>query len=190
MKISIVCKNDLDSLTDMSRPELLLPVSRPEHSAQTLLAQVRESKSFLLCHCVNPPAKMFVRYAYSSFHIVNHAIDGIHSTSCPLHTDVKGSIDHRGHQSDGQEKESFRLHEKLTPAPETTPSISTEVPQSISKAPCVHESKLSQLFNLLCKSTLANWHFPNKSNSPNQPLFSPKNQNKKINNFYLFFEYT
>ncbi|MGF1827240.1 hypothetical protein [Vibrio splendidus] len=193
MKISIVCKNDLAHLAEMSHPEQLKPHVRQEKAAQVILAQVRESKSFLLCHCVNPPAKMFVRYAYSSFHIVNHAVEGIHSQCCPMHTDVKGSIDHTDRDSSKEERVSFRLHEKLSMGPKTSSTADTRLPNEGSKTTSVRESKLNQLFNLLCKTTLANWHFPNKANSPNQALMKFRIAAEKVTfgkttlNNYIFF---
>lgn len=192
MKVSIVCKNDLAHVSEMSKPEELKPVARQEKTAQSILAQVRESKSFLLCHCVDPPAKMFVRYAYSSFHIVNHAVEGIHADNCPMRTDVKGSIEHSPKPSIDQEKLSFRFHEKLSDKQQGLPLGKKQTLES-NNANSVRESKLSQLFNLLCKSTLSNWHFTNKLNSPNQALMKFRLAAESISfgkttlNHYLFF---
>lgn len=182
MRITVISRIDGDEGAEIDKPGLLLPKERTTSPAQALLAQIRESRSDLLCHCCQPPARMFIRFSHSNFHIVNNPILGKHNEECPLYTHIKGCIE-RGASGNviAEPTESFSLHGNL----KTTDTKSTAKPpippsRDSSQQKSVHEPKISQLLRYLAKETFANWYFQNKTISTQQTLMKFKQQSKEV----------
>ncbi|MDA0146296.1 hypothetical protein OCT63_18900 [Vibrio sp. RW] len=55
MKISVICRSEVQDGSLLEQPQILLPDERTKPAAQALFAQVRESNSDFLCHCCPPP---------------------------------------------------------------------------------------------------------------------------------------
>jgi len=179
MKVTLVSRDDIQAETPLDKPELLIGKERTKPLGQTLLAQIRESNSDLLCHCCQPPARMFLRYSHKHYGIVNHPIFGKHNESCPLFTKIKGSIE----RNDPSLKDTptFHLHSKINDnGNQAVPRQANENFQSKLDTPSVKEPKIKQLMRYLITQSLFNWYYPNKSISQIRALMELKNRTKEV----------
>ncbi|WP_194663912.1 hypothetical protein [Vibrio anguillarum] len=171
MHITIVEKDSNSSVVRiLPNPNDLLPESRRDIPAQSLLAQIRESRQELRCHCCTPPARMFVRYSHDTFTLVNHASEGQHEDHCPLVTEVHGYGDRNQNGSGGGHEDAsldnFYIHRNVTEGDQPRTSHS----HSASTNPVKRESKLDKLYRFICEKTLSNWYFKKKFHSKNYML--------------------
>lgn len=170
MRISVVDKNsDLTSepLRFLPEPSLLIHEKRKAIETQALLSQIREGNQELRCHCTEPAARMFVRYAHETYTIVNHAEQGAHHPDCPLVTEIHGYGERAtptiGAEKDQSDLSNFYLHREIKDAEGTHSPKHTRQAPSLKK-----EHKLDKLFRFMCSKTLSNWHYANKQKQQTQ----------------------
>lgn len=111
----IISKHDDGSKVErlLKDPWWLKSNKRNEPRAQKELQRIYEANHHILCSCND--ARMFVRFANSRYHIVNHPVLGRHSTKCPFYTDISGEISPHEFGGEGEYKEimTFCLHNSL-----------------------------------------------------------------------------
>ncbi|MCS0000719.1 hypothetical protein NB620_10625 [Vibrio alginolyticus] len=164
------------------QPSLLLKNRIKSPEAQSKLKILRLSDSVLNCHCVSPPATMYLRKRGDYIFMVNHYEHGHHLQNCPLYSDIKGCREAVNRDISPESEESdfntFIYHRALP----STGTDSTNPKSTSTRTPSVRhgESKLERLYYHLLTDTLSNWHFSGKSMSAEQHLFKLKSSANKI----------
>ncbi|MEI8659235.1 DUF1173 family protein [Vibrio sp. Hal054] len=166
MRISVVDKNQQSSSDAphryLNNPSILSLVSRREPEAQALLAQVRESRQELRCHCTDTPARMFIRYTHEFFTLVNHPEEGQHAPDCPLVTEIHGYGEREqgkvGAERDESNLDNFYMHREVRSGQAESP----RAPSGNAKPSTAKEHKLDKLYRFMCDKTLGNWYYKNK----------------------------
>ncbi len=168
MQIYIVDKKSPHDLSNpLPDPSILLECNRRSPSAQSLLAQVRESKQELRCGCVAAsPARMFIRFTHDFYTLVNHAEQGKHSDSCPLFSKIHGYSERTqeappAHDDEG-EVERFVLHNNVN-TQSAKPTQANEADKARAKR--VRESKVDRLVRFLTEKSFSNFHYKGKKSS-------------------------
>lgn len=158
--------NEIRPLTEKER-FCMEPERRGTKVAQQLMQKVYENQHYFYCHCVKPPAVMFVRYYERTNHysVACHTTKGMHDKSCKMFREIKGWVvdDEKATQSaitrQSQTFPTLSLFSAFAKA-ESSSSISCSsvgtVTSNSSKSGKKPKTKISTLLHYLIKASKQN----------------------------------
>lgn len=154
----IVTKKNQELLETFHDINAFVGDNRYLEKSQRALQSIHERNAHILCGCRN--SLMFVRHR-DSYQLVNHAILGEHSETCPFFTQVSGKI--ASHEAGGfaeaEEITSFSFHEKIAEQTADSPDRrANRESSSTSSSP-----RLARLLNQLLTKSFLNSYYSGKS---------------------------